>query len=60
MRTRMYETKRYGDGKRIVTSGTPAEWAVYGIIEWIFKAIFYCLFFWIIIPVKLIKRRKNK
>lgn len=55
MRIRFYETGRMRDGKRVVHSGTLSEWIVFGIIKWIFKAIFFCLFFWIIIPVKLIK-----
>ena len=57
MRTRIYETGRMKNGKRVVHSGTPSEWFVYGIIKWIFKAIFFCMFFWIIIPIKLLKRK---
>lgn len=57
MKTRIYETGRMKDGKKVVHSGTPLEWLVYETIKWIFKAIFFCLFFWIIIPVKLLKRK---
>lgn len=57
MRTRIYETSRMRDGKRVVHSGTPTEWLVYGIIKWLCKAVFYCLFFWIIIPIKLLRKK---
>ena len=57
MRTRIYQTSRMKTGKRFVQSGTVSEWCVYGIVKWICKAIFYCMFFWIIIPVKLLKRK---
>ena len=57
MRTRIYRSAKTKSGKRVVQSGTASEWIVYGILAWIFKAIFYCMFFWIIIPVKLLKRK---
>ena len=57
MRARIYKTSRMKNGKRFVQSGTASEWFVYGMIKWICKAIFYCMFFWIIIPVKLLKRK---
>ena len=56
-RTRIYETTRIGKGKRIVTSGTLSDYFFYGIVKFFFKAIFFCCFFWIIIPIKLLKRR---
>ncbi len=57
MRTRIYEIGRMKGGKRVVQSGTLLEWFIYGIIKWICKAIFFCMFFWIIIPVKLLRRK---
>lgn len=57
MRLRMYEIGRTKSGKRVVMSGTPGEWWVFGMIKWIFKAMFFCMFFWIIIPVKILKRK---
>lgn len=60
MRSRIYKTGKMSNGSRFVQSGTVGEWLVYGILKWIFKAIFFCLFFWIIIPVKLIKFLKNR
>lgn len=59
MKTRIYETGRMGNGKRVVYSGTLSDWFFYGIIKWIFKAIFFCMFFWIIIPVKLMRKSKG-
>lgn len=56
MRTRIYRSAKIKNGSRVVQSGTASEWIVYGIIKWIFKVIFYCLFFWIIIPVKILKK----
>ena len=57
MRTRIYETGKLKNGKRVVYSGSVSEWFVFGIIKWICKAIFFCMFFWIIIPVKLFRRK---
>lgn len=57
MKTMVYETGRMRDGKRVVFSGTPLEWLIYGMIKWICKAIIFCFFFWIIIPVKLLRRK---
>lgn len=56
MRTRIYRTERMNNRKRMVVSGTPKEWIVYGAIKWLFKVIFFCMFFWIIIPIKLFKK----
>lgn len=57
MRIRIYRTERMNNRKRAVVSGTPGEWAVYGIIKWVFKVLLFCGFFWIIIPIKLFKRK---
>lgn len=57
MRTRIYGTGKMKNGKRVVQSGTPSEWFIYGIIKGICKAIFFCMFFWIIIPVKLLRKK---
>ena len=54
MKTRIYETGKTKSGKRVVHSGTATEWLVYGMIKWICKALFFCMFFWIIIPIKLL------
>lgn len=56
-RTRIYETTRIGKGRRIVRSGTFSDYFLLGIIKFFFKAIFFCCFFWIIIPIKLLKKR---
>ena len=55
MRTRIYQTGRMKGGKRIVQSGTLGEWFVFGLVKWFCKIIFFCMFFWIIIPIKLLK-----
>lgn len=57
MRIRIYRTERMNNRKKAVVSGTPGEWAVYGIIKWVFKVLLFCGFFWIIIPIKLFKRK---
>lgn len=57
MKTKIYETGKTKSGKRVVRSGTPSEWFIYGIIKWICKAVFFCMFFWIIIPVKMLKKK---
>jgi len=58
MKTRIYETKRLKNGRKIVTSGTGCEFFVFGIIKFIFKAIYYLIFGIFIIPFKLFKKRK--
>ena len=57
-KTRIYETTKIGKGKRVVTSGKLSDWLVYGIIKFLFKAIFFCCFFWVIIPIKLLNKKK--
>ena len=57
-RTRIYETTKIGKHKRVVTSGTMSDWFFYGIVKFIFKTIFFMCFFWIIIPIKLLKKKR--
>ena len=57
MRSRIYKTHSLGKGVRFVQSGTASEWFVYGIIKWLLKAMFFLCFFWIIIPIKLLKKK---
>lgn len=57
MRTRIYDVHKTQRGKRVVQSGTVSEWFVFGIIKFIFKTTFYLCFFWLIIPIKLLKRK---
>lgn len=57
MRTRIYDVHKTHSGKRVVQSGTVSEWFVFGIIKFIFKIMFYLCFFWLIIPIKLLKRK---
>lgn len=56
MRTRIYDVHKTQRGKRVVQSGTVSEWFVFGIIKFIFKTTFYLCFFWLIIPIKLLKK----
>ena len=56
-RTRVYKTKKIGKGKRIVTSGKVSDFFVMDIISLLFKVFFFCMFFWIIIPIKLLKKK---
>ena len=62
-RTRIYETKKMGNGKRIVTSGTLSDWFVYGILKFVIKAIYFCCIGWLFWIIKMlyiiIKNRKN-
>ena len=53
MRMRIYKSNVMKGGRRVVQSGSLSEWFAFDIIKWVFKAIFFCMFFWIIIPVKL-------
>lgn len=57
MRMRIYDTGRTKSGKRVVQSGSLFEWLIFGAIKWICKAMIFCMFFWIIIPYKLLKRK---
>lgn len=57
LRTKIYESRRMRNGRRFVRSGTPMEWFVYEIILWMLKAAFFCMFFWVIIPVRLFRKR---
>lgn len=57
MRTRIYKTGRMKNGNKVVFSGSAGEWFVFGIIKWFCKALFFCMFFWIIIPIKLLKKK---
>lgn len=57
MKTRIYKTTKMKNGAKVVQSGTASEWFVFGLIKGMCKVIFYCMFFWIIIPIKLIKRK---
>ena len=57
LKTRIYKTKRMGKGRRVVTSGKVSDFFAMDIIAFIFKAMFFCMFFWIIIPVKLLRKK---
>lgn len=57
-RSRVYRTTRLKNGDRIVSSVKTSDWALWNIIKFCFKAMFYLMFFWIIIPVKLLTRKK--
>ena len=56
-RSRVYRTTRLKNGDRIVSSIKTSDWAIWQILKWLFKGFFYLMFFWIIIPVKLLKRK---
>lgn len=57
MRIRIYDVARTKSGRRIVQSGSPSEWFVFGIVKSICKLLFFCMFFWIIIPIKLLGKK---
>lgn len=56
-RSRVYRTTKLKNGDRIVSSVKTSDWALLQVIKFIFKACFYLMFFWIIIPLKLLKRK---
>ena len=57
-RTRIYETKKIGNGKRVVTSGKISDYIALNIVKGIFKVLFFICFFWIIIPIKLLNKKQ--
>ena len=57
-RSRVYRTTKLKNGDRIVSSIKTSDWAIWQILKWLCKGFFYLMFFWIIIPVKLLKKRK--
>lgn len=57
-RSRVYRTTKFKNGDRIVQSMETSDWALWQIIKIVCKSIFYLMFFWIIIPIKLLKRKK--
>lgn len=58
-RSRIYRTTKLKNGDRIVQSMDTSDWALWQIIKSICKAIFYLMFFWIVIPIKIIKKHKS-
>ena len=57
-RSRVYRTTRLKNGDRIVSSIKTSDWAIWQILKWLCKGFFYLMIFWIIIPIKLLKKRK--
>lgn len=58
MKTKIYETKKLGKNKRMVTSMSTGESLFFDILKLVGICFLYLAFFWIIIPVKLLKRKK--
>lgn len=56
-RVRIYETKKLGNGKRLVTSGKVSSWIAYAIVKLLIKTLFFVCFFWLIIPIKILKKK---
>ena len=56
-RSRVYRTTRLKNCDRVVSSLKTSDWAIWQIIKFCFKAFFYVMFFWIIIPIKLFKKK---
>ena len=56
-RSRVYRTTKLKNGDRIVSSVNTSEWLLCEIINSVFKGVFYLLFFWIIIPIRLFKKK---
>ena len=57
-RSRVYRTTKLKNGDRIVSSMKTSDWALWQITKWLFKGLFFLMFFWIIIPIKLLKRKR--
>lgn len=56
-RSRVYRTTKLRNGDRIVQSMKTSDWALWQIIKFLFKRMFYLMFFWVIIPIKILKRK---
>ena len=56
-RSRIYRTVKVGKGRRMIMSGKLSDWIVYDALAWIFRVLYYCCFFWIIIPIKIFKKK---
>ena len=52
-----YKSKKLSDGSRIVTRMSPGTSIGLDILKLLGKGLFFLFFFWIIIPVKLLKRK---
>ena len=52
-----YKSKKLSDGSRIVTRMSPGTSICLDILKFLVKGLFFLMFFWIIIPIKLLKRR---
>ena len=60
-RTRVYKTKKLSDGSTIVSSKSTSDSLIYDFFKacfkFLFKAIIYICFFYIVIPIKLLKKK---
>ena len=52
-----YKSKKLSDGSRIVTRMSPGTSICFDILKLLVKGLFFLMFFWIIIPIKLLKRK---
>lgn len=57
IKARIYETHKMKNGRRSLVSGSITEWILYGIFKRLVKAIFFCLFFCAIVPIKLLRKK---
>lgn len=57
-RSRVYRMTKLKNGDRVVSSVKKGDYFLWELIKLIFKVFFFIMFFWIIIPVKLIFRKK--
>ncbi len=58
-RSRVYYTAKLGKNKKIVSSISTSNYCLWVVIKYFCIGIFYLMFFWIIIPIKLIRKRKQ-
>ena len=56
-RSRVYRTTKLKNGDKIVSSIKTSDWAIWQIFKGLCKSFFNLMFFWIIIPVKFLKRK---
>lgn len=56
-RSRVYKTTKLGNGERMVTSISTSNWFIMQTLKKICKFTVYIMFFWIIIPIKIFKKR---
>ena len=56
--SRVYKTTKLSNGQRVVSSMDTSDWAILQILKFFVKMPLYLILLPIIIPIKLLKRKK--